>query len=266
MKPLVDYHLHTELCGHATGKVGDYVRTAIRRGLKEIGFADHAPLLLPQRKRYTMFVRQLPLYRRWIEALQKEFPQLRIRIGLEADYIPGFEKRMKVLLSGYPYDYLIGSVHFIKGWAFDDPDLKKRWEKHQIDKVYRDYYKLLRMAARSGLFDIMGHVDLVKKFGHRPSGDLGQEVRKTAKVFKEYGMVVEINSSGLRKPVAEIYPSLEALRTYRKAGVPITFSSDAHSPKEVGADFDQARRLALAAGYRDYVTFEKRKIKKKLRL
>jgi histidinol-phosphatase (PHP family) len=186
--PKVDYHMHTPLCGHAIGQPEEYVAQARRVGLSEIGFSDHAPLVSHEDPRYTMSRSQLPLYHQMIEGVQKKFPDFTIKLGLEADYIPGFEDKTQALLEGYPYDFVIGSIHFIDQWAFDDPDEKIKWRDKEINTVYRDYYKLLRKSAQSGLFDIIGHVDLVKKFGHRASVDLSSEVEETAKVFKKHDM------------------------------------------------------------------------------
>ena len=260
--------MHTPLCGHASGQPHEYVEQAMRVGLSEIGFSDHAPLVSHQDARYTMSFSQLPLYHEMIEQVQGKYKNFSIKLGLEADFIPGFEKETKKVLDGYPYDFVIGSIHFINRWAFDDPDPKEKikWQDKDVDTVYRDYYALLRKSAESGLFDILGHVDLVKKFGHRASADLTGEVESTAKVFKKTGVTVEINTSGLRKPVAEIYPSLEVLKIYANAGVPITFSSDSHEPGDVGRDYDKARDLALAAGYAEYRVFKKRKVERLERL
>jgi histidinol-phosphatase (PHP family) len=262
--PKVDYHMHTPLCGHAVGQPAEYVAQAKRVGLSEIGFSDHAPLVSHEDARYTMNVGQLPEYHKMVEEVQRKNPDFTIKLGLEADYIPGFEKDTKKILEGYPYDFVIGSIHFIDRWAFDDPDPKEKvkWKDKDINTVYRDYYELLRKSARSGLFDILGHVDLVKKFGHRASADLSDDVKATAKVFKDSGVTVEINTSGLRKPVAEIYPSLDVLKIYSKSDVPITFSSDSHDPADVGRDYDKARDLALAAGYKEYRVFKKRKVER----
>ena len=262
MLPKVDYHMHTPLCGHATGEPEEYVKQALKIGLSEIGFSDHAPLVSHEDPRYTMNPSQLPLYHAMVEKVQKKFSDFTIKLGLEADFIPGFEKQTRELLAGYPYDFIIGSIHFIDRWAFDDPDEKIKWRDKDINAVYRDYYKLLRQSAQSGLFDILGHVDLVKKFGHRASEDLSAEVENTAEVFKKSGITIEINTSGLRKPVGEIYPSLSVLKIYSKHGVPITFSSDSHEPGDVGRDYDKARDLALAAGYKEYRVFRKRKVEK----
>jgi histidinol-phosphatase (PHP family) len=112
----------------------------------------------------------------------------------------------------------------------------------------------------------MGHVDLVKKFGNRPTEDLTGEIEETAQVFKKAGMAIEINTSGLRKPVQEMYPSPGALKIYQKAGVALTFGSDAHDPKDVGKDFDKAIALAHSVGYKEYLIFKQRKVEKKIKL
>ncbi|MCG3176738.1 MAG: Histidinol-phosphatase [Candidatus Omnitrophica bacterium] len=260
--PKVDYHMHTPLCGHATGEPSAYVEQALRVGLSEIGFSDHAPLVSHPDPRYTMSMEQLPLYHRMMDEVRGRYPGYTIKVGLEADYLPGYEDRTRAILEAYPYDHVIGSIHFIDNWAFDDPDERVRWKDKDINRVYRDYYDLLRRSASSGLFDIMGHVDLVKKFGHRATEDLGAEIEHTARVFKDSGVTVEINTSGLRKPANEIYPSLSVLKIYQRAGVPITFSSDAHDPGDVGRDYDKAAELALAAGYREYRVFRARKVER----
>ena len=267
MLPKVDYHMHTPLCGHATGEPSEYAEQALKVGLEEIGFSDHAPLVTREDARYTMSYLDLPGYLRSIEELKQEYAgRLSVKIGLEADFVPGFESKTKAILAAYPYDFVIGSIHFIDAWPFDDPDEQVKWRDKDIDRVYHDYYELLRLSAKSGLYDIMGHVDLVKKFGHRPLQDMTEEIEKTAKVFKETGMVVEINTSGLRKPVKEIYPAESVLRVYQRLGVPIIFSSDSHDPKDVGRDYDKARDLAKAVGYTEYCMFKQRKIERKVKI
>ncbi len=258
--------MHTPLCGHAVGEPSEYVEQAKKVGLAEIGFSDHAPLVTGPDPRYTMNYNELPLYHRMMEALQKEYKGFTIKIGIEADFVPGFEKQTEDILSGYPYDFVIGSIHFIDAWAFDDPDERTKWKDKDINRVYRDYYRLLRLSAESGLYDIMGHVDLVKKFGHRPDEDMTDEIKKTADVFKKTGVTIEINTSGLRKPIGEIYPALSALKIYHESQVPITFSSDSHDPKDVGRDYDKAALLAKQAGYTEYSVFKKRKIERAERL
>ena len=267
MQPVADYHMHTPLCGHAIGEPAEYAETAVKLGLEEIGFSDHAPLLSHEDPRITMNIKQLPTYHKMIESVQKKFKdKIRIKVAIEADFLPGYEKKTKAMLDGYPYDYVIGSVHFIKNWGFDDPDMRETWDQVDTNRVYRDYFDLLRQSAASKLFDIMGHVDLVKKFGHRASEDMTGEIEKTAKVFKESGVAVEINTSGLRRPCKEMYPALSHLKIYCKAGVPLTFGSDSHDPKDVGRDYAAALKLAKEAGFKEYVLFSKRKIEQKIKL
>ena len=266
MIPIVDYHMHTPLCGHAVGAPNEYAQQARRIGLEEIGFSDHAPLVSHDDPKITMNIRQLPEYHKMIEEVRAKSHPLRVKIALEADFIPGFEDKTKAILGGYPYDYVIGSVHFINRWGFDNPEERERWSEKDVNTVYREYYDLLRKSAQSGLFDIMGHVDLVKKFGHRPSADLTDEIQATAEVFQNCGVAIEINTSGLRKPVQEMYPSPTALKIYREAGVPLTFGSDAHDPQDVGKDFDKARALAKSVGYQEYLIFKQRKVERKVKL
>ncbi|MBF0532166.1 MAG: histidinol-phosphatase HisJ [Candidatus Omnitrophica bacterium] len=261
MKIISDYHMHTKLCGHADGEPAQYVERALALGLTEIGFSDHAPLVSHRDPGITMDHSELPQYHQMIENIRAQYKgKIKIRTGIEADFLPGFETQTQALLGSYPYDYVIGSIHFIKRWGFDDPIQRQEWDNKDIDEVYREYYELLRQSAASGLFDVMGHVDVVKKFGHKPSQPMIDDVKRTAQTFKKAGVAIELNTSGLRKPVKEMYPSLWSLEIYAAAGVPLTFGSDAHKPEEVGADFDQARDLALKAGYKKYVIFQNRKI------
>ncbi len=267
MKIFGDYHMHTPLCGHAVGLPSEYAAHAVKMGLKEIGFSDHAPLLSHSDPKITMNMEQLPYYYEIIEDVRERFSnKLSIKIGIEADFLPGFEEKTKAMLASYPYDFVIGSVHFIRRWGFDDPAEREKWTSQNVNQVYRDYYELIRQSAKSKLFDVIAHCDLVKKFGDRPTEDMIEEVRKTAKAFKETGITIEINASGLRKPVKEMYPSLENLAIYCKAGVPLTFGSDAHDPSDVGRDFDRAVLLTKEAGYQEYVIFKKRKVEKVIKL
>lgn len=265
--PLSDYHMHTPLCGHAAGQPAEYCQTAICIGLKEIGFSDHAPMVTGPMPGITMDREQLPQYHAMIKEAHEQFKdRLCVKVALEADYIPGYEEKIQEMLKAYPYDYVIGSVHFIKDWGFDNPDQRDLWDQSDVNQVYQDYYDLLRKSAQTGFYNIIGHCDLVKKFGHRPTKDMTQEVRKTAKVFQQTGVAIEINTSGQHKPIGEMYPSLENLKIYCQTGVPLTFGSDAHHPDHVGRDFKEAVELAKAAGYKEYVLFKDRKIERAVKM
>ncbi len=256
---MIDYHIHTKLCGHATGEMVDYVKEAIRCELDEIGFSDHMPLADGKENNLTMLPDELPGYVNEVMCMKDSFPEIQIKLGIEADYIPGSESYIKEILARYSFDYVIGSVHYIGKWAFDHPKELNEWGRKDIDVVYGEYYESLRESAITSLFDIIGHCDLVKKFGHRPNTGLSKEINETAKVFKEHDVALEINTSGLRKPVNEIYPSSEILRIFQKYGIPIVFGSDAHTPDDVGRDFDKAISLACEAGYEEFVTYKNRR-------
>ena len=257
---MIDYHIHTKRCGHAEGEMAEYVEQAIAAGLPEIGFSDHLPFLHKRDPRYTMALEELPDYVEEVERLRARYPKIRIKLGIEADYFPGREQETEKLIASYAFDYVLGSVHFIDGWGFDIPEEKESWQGKDVDAVYRKYFELLRQSARISFFNIIGHSDLVKKFGHRPNTALDREVNQTARIFKEEGMSVEVNTSGLRKPAQEIYPSKVLLEAYYHYGVPIVFGSDAHAAKEVGKDFDQAALLAREVGYQEALIYEGRKV------
>lgn len=181
-----------------------------------------------------------------------------VLLGIEADWIGGHESLVTGALERHDFDVVLGSVHFIDDWAFDDPDLRARYAEWTPDQLWERYFRDLEEAAATGLYDVMAHPDLVKKFGVRPLVDPGRLYREAAATFAEAGVAVEVNTAGLRKPCAEIYPSLELLRCCRDAGVPATVGSDAHRPEEVGAGWGAARDLLLAAGYTSVVVFRSR--------
>jgi histidinol-phosphatase (PHP family) len=253
-----DYHIHTKLCGHATGEMHEYVEAAIARGLDEMGFADHLPFIPRRVPGLTMHPNQLPGYVKEVQNLQDKYPEIRIKLGIEADFLPGYEEQTAEMLEPYPFDYIIGSIHFIGSWGFDDPRQTDEWKRRHIDEVYHEYYKLLRQSARTGLFDIIGHCDLVKKWGHRPAVDLSDEIERTADVFAETGVAIELNTSGLRKPVEEMYPAFDILSIYSKYNIPLMINSDAHDPSEVAADFDLALDWAGELGYTGLARYEQR--------
>ncbi|RJQ42285.1 MAG: histidinol-phosphatase HisJ family protein [Gaiellales bacterium] len=258
MHPLPDFHIHTPLCGHAGGEIEEYVLAARELGLPEMGFADHLPLFHIEDPTLAMSHDDLPLYVRQVEELQQKYPDFPIRLGIEADYISTHMDDIARALASYEFDYIYGSVHFIESWGFDQARFKFEFDRRDIDDVYESYFGLVMDAARTGLYDIMTHLDVVKKYGHRPVQDMTGLYREVARTLKKSNVAIELNASGLHKPVGEIYPSLEILRIMNEYGVPITFGSDAHKPSQVARDFDRLHRHARGAGYTDYVTFRGR--------
>jgi len=258
---MLDYHIHTTLCGHASGSMEEYIEYALTQPLREIGFSDHLPMVRWAHPEYAMPFEKLPEYVQRVLTLRRTYPQLPIKLGIEADYFtPDDEPAIRALLAQSPFDYVYGSVHFVEDWAIDDPRNLDQWARVGVNTVYELYFNQLQKAARSGLFDIVTHTDLAKKFGHRPNKDFSTLIEATIRSYKDAGMAVEINTSGLRKPVKEMYPAVEMLRTIKKYEIPLVFGSDAHAPDQVGRDFAYARKIAKECGFTELAVFEQRKI------
>ncbi len=264
MQGLPDYHIHTFRCGHAGGASRDFVRHALERGLQEMAFTDHIPLyFLPERERdpkLAMREEQFDEYIAEVRALRDEFRGvIAIRLGLEADYAEGHEKELERWLARADWDLVLGSVHWVAGDWIDAPGSARRFEKEGTETLYAEYYRLLAKAARSRQFDVLTHFDLPKKHGHRPRAPLNDPEQEAIRATREAGCAVEISSAGLRKPVGEVYPEPRLLVKLVGAGVPMTFSSDAHAPTEVAWGYERTVEIARSCGVREFVTFEKRR-------
>lgn len=180
-------------------------------------------------------------------------------LGVEADWLPSHPGHVERLLGAHDFDVVLGSLHFLGDWAFDDPALIDRWKGLDVDDVWRRYFAELARAARSGLYDVMAHPDLVKKFGHRPGFDPAPLHADAAEAFARAGVAVEVNTAGLRKPCAEIYPCEDFLAACRRAGVRATVGTDAHSPADVAAGLAEARALLIRAGYDSVAVYRDRR-------
>ena len=265
MEGLADYHVHTFRCGHAGGASRDFVSRAIERGLIEIGFTDHIPLyFLPETlrdPRLAMREEQLDGYLEEVAALRREFAgRIEVRLGLEADYAEDFEEDLARWLARADWDLVLGSVHWVAGGWIDDPKTSPpRFAAEGTERLYDEYYRLLAKAAGTRLFDVLTHFDLPKKHGHRPPAPREEAEERAIEAARRAGCAVEVSSAGLRKPVKEAYPEPRLLSRLVAAGVPITFSSDAHAPAEVGRGYETTLELARSCGATEFVTFEKRR-------
>jgi histidinol-phosphatase (PHP family) len=255
---LVDYHMHTVRCGHAEGRLDDYAAKAIDLGLREIGFSDHLPLLHISDANLSMGLEELPLYVREVEELRERFRDFPIRLGIEVDYLPETASRLRPLVEAYPFDYVMGSLHFVDGWCFDNPHNIEGYKGRDIYVLWERYFDLLGEVAESGIFDILAHPDLIKKFGFRPEGDVHHLYLTCLDRIAETGTAVEVNTAGLRKPVKEIYPAEDFLLLCRGREIPVTLGSDAHHPDEVGMDFGQALAMLRRVGYEELALFSGR--------
>jgi len=254
-----DYHTHTPLCRHATGEPVELAARAVELGLPELGFTDHNPMPRDDFDDWLMRDSELDQYVAKVREAQRAFPQLSIKLGLEVDYLPEYADWVRQLAQRYPWDYFIGSVHYLAdSWAIDNPQQLAQWKHRDPFEVWSAYFERLTMAAESRLFDIIGHADLCKKFCFYPRQDCTALFVRFLQAARSSGVAIELNTAGLRKECREIYPSPAILKLAFEAGVPITFGSDAHAPDEVGKNLPDAVQLARSVGYRQCLRFSGR--------
>ena len=259
---MFDYHVHTAMCGHARGTVEESVQSAVRKGFCEIGIADHLPLIYIDDPTLSMRPEDLPLYVDTVLGLKDRYQgEIEVRLGIEADYYPPTLGEVERMLETHPFDYVIGSVHMMGGWIFDDPREEERYKDVNIDEFYIAYLEAEKEMVATGLYDIVGHADLVKKFDRRASIDLNSYYRDLLSEMKQMGVCFEINTAGLRWPVGEIYPEPDFVRLGAEMGVPVTLGSDSHCPEDVGRDFDLSVELLRESGYTHVAAFKDRKMK-----
>ncbi len=256
---LADYHMHTTLCKHAEGTVQEYAEMAALKKLTEICFTDHCPAPGGYDPVNRMLLSQFSEYTQMIRSVQASV-KLPVLFGIEADFYPDCERFLSDWLPAQNFDFVLGSVHYIKDWAFDDPRMISIWRSANVEQAWREYFKLVAELAETGMYDSLSHPDLPKKFGYRPSDTVISEIVQPAlDAIAKAGMCIEINSSGLRRTVKEIYPSPGILSLARERNIPITFGSDAHSPNEVAHAFDLSITLAKEAGYTQFARYKNRK-------
>jgi histidinol-phosphatase (PHP family) len=275
---LVDYHIHLiddsflDRCPYNLKQIEKYLREAQAKGIEEICFTDHcnrfmefkeymSELIKPGEENPStawiseQFYEPLERYAEAIyQAQQKGWP---VKMGLEIDYLPRGHELIPTILRPYPFDYLLGSIHYIDNWGYDvSKDIG--WPEKDVEKVYYRYFALVHEAIGSKLFDGLAHLDLIKKFGHQPKRSLEQVYQATAELLSQNRICLEINSAGLRRGEKELYPSFEMLCMANKYKVAVTFGSDAHYPKDVAAGFHLSVESCLKAGYQSITRFSRR--------
>ncbi|HEV2769127.1 MAG TPA: histidinol-phosphatase HisJ family protein [Solirubrobacteraceae bacterium] len=239
-----------------------YRIVAQERGIQELGCSEHV-----YRFAQALSVWEHPLWRAsahddldaYVAFLREETD---LRVGIEADFVPGREDRMATLLEARDWDYVIGSVHFLGDLSVDHEDFDI-WDHraHRPDEVWARYFETVGEAARSGLFDVLAHADLIKVWGSRrpqPEGDLRRFYELAMEGIAESGIAVEVSTAGLRKPVGELYPAHAFLEMVVDAGNPVALSSDAHTPDGLGFGYEQALEVLDGLGVREVAVFERR--------
>ncbi|MEY4504610.1 MAG: hypothetical protein RL154_906 [Pseudomonadota bacterium] len=257
MENLVDLHNHTIRCNHAEGTMIEYATKAHLQGVKYYGFSDHAPM--EYEPEYRMHIREMKDYEAHLRVLKSEFKdKMQILSAYEVDWLPGYLE--KSVLDA-DVDYLIGSVHFIGDWGFDNPEFLKMYSKVDPDATWREYFRLIAEMANSGHFNVVGHMDLLKCYNFLPITKVTELAKPAMEAIANAGMAIELNASGLRKPIKEIYPCSNLLSLAKSFDIKVTLSSDAHSPEHVGFGRQETIEAAKSAGFDEVVIFEQKKPK-----
>ena len=267
---LTDYHVHlrpdepdtTAEIYFTDENAARFRAAADAAGIAELGISEHI----------HRFADALEIWRHpyWLEEAEDDLGTYcrylagtDLRVGIEADWIRGAEERIATVLDPHDFDYVIGSIHFV-GEASVDQDRWDVWDAHSgdPDQVWERYFEELAAAARSGLFDVMAHPDLVKVWGAArpgPERDPRHYYEVAVEAFLEADVAAEVSTAGLRKPVGEMYPAPAFAEMLAEAGVPLTISSDAHVPEHVGYAYDRALELFGAIGVGEIAVYEGRK-------
>ena len=276
---LEDWHTHNEMCHHAVGSIEDYIKQAVGcRRINTIGISDHFPYEFVKNieripyQEYAITIPEIEDYLSTAENLKEKYKtNINVRIGFEVDYFKNQEFALNNHLNKVKnrLDYILGSIHILNfkdsrgAWGFDDSRFRKDFNYYGAQNVYINYYKKLQKMVKSEEFDfdIVGHFDLPKKFNDIPANKerVFEEIMKTLELIKAKDLTIEINTSGLRKPCKEQYPSEKIIKEMYSLDIPILLGSDAHKPKEIGWNFKKIVKILKKIGYTQLVHFNKRK-------
>lgn len=224
----------------------EYVEAAIEAGMTEICFTEHMPFPNGFDAEHRMEPEEMDTYLTQIEQLRIKYRELSILTGIEADYIEGFEKYIQKFLSRYSFDIVIMSVHFIKNWVGKQWVFDFDYDRQSLRQKYHDYFDALCKGIRTGLFDVVGHFDIVKRPKRPVLRSNSMDVDRALDNVKRMGMSIEFNASGLRKQVNDTYPSMGIMELIVERGIPIVLASDAHKPEHVGYGFDEMYNLLFS--------------------
>jgi histidinol-phosphatase (PHP family) len=266
---LTDYHVHlrpderenTAERFFTRSNAERYRDAAAERGIDELGVSEHI-----YRFRQALEVWEHPFWREHaIDDLDDYCAFVRgetdLKLGIEADYVPGREDRIANLLEAREWDYVVGSVHFVGDESLDTEEFTIWTQTASAERIWRRYFETLAEAAKSGLYDILAHPDLVKVWGKdrpRPEGDLRRFYYPAMEVIAECDVAIEVSTAGLRKPVGEIYPAPAFLEMAIDAGKPIALSSDAHTPDLLGYEYERTVKMLDSMGVKEIAVFDGR--------
>jgi histidinol-phosphatase (PHP family) len=245
---MFDYHLHTQFCRHAAGRMEQYVTEALARGLREICFTPHIPLPGFPRgpEGLRMESEDAPAYFREVERLRARYPQLSILCGVEADFYDGFERTVEQFLRSYPLDLVLMSVHFVRDWPGENWLFDFDFPGCSLAAVYHDYFEALKRGIASGLYDAVAHLDLIRQPEQPVLAANEQDVAEVLSLAAQAGMSVEINTSGMRRSARLPYPQPDILPLAAARGLQVIAGSDAHEPQLVGYGFAEVEQWITA--------------------
>jgi histidinol-phosphatase (PHP family) len=233
-----DYHIHTSLCKHAEGDIHEYVELAIELGMTEICFTDHNPFNDNFDPGHRMAEREMELYMNTIQMCRGKYREISILTGIEMDYIEGYEEYIEDFTGQYPFDIVIMAVHYIKHWTEKNWVFAYEYTEDTLPEQYHDYFEAVAKGIATGLFDVVGHLDIIKRPGYPVMDTNAEDVEGILDMTKEAGMSIELNTSGLRKYINETYPTMDIMARAVEKEIPVILSSDAHKPEQVGYCFD----------------------------
>ena len=251
---LITTHTHTNYTGHGHGSVAELAAAAAAAGVTTLAVTEHFPLSreMDPTNEISMAWDKVPAYLADIATADRNYRNMQVIAGCEVDWLGDAEDRDLASCDFSPYGIVLGSVHFVDMWAFDDPAEEQHWHDVGVDAVWRRYFEIWCEAASCAAapFTVMAHPDLVKKFGYRPSFDLASTYDACAEAVSSCGRMVELNTSGATYPCAEMFPAPEMLRTFCRANIPCTIGSDAHDPSVVVRNIREGYEVLWDAGYR----------------
>ncbi len=260
---MLDYHMHLEKGEFTKEWWEEFYSKELENGIKEFGVSEHAHRFVEARHIY----KHLPYTEKWCDSILERYINFmeelkkayNVKIGIEMDYFPEKEDEIRKFLEYYNvFDYVLGSVHWLKsGFGFDIDPNDPRWS-NDLEGIFIDYFERVKMAINSGLFDIIAHLDLIKLWGVPLPENIEDVYEDISKVIANSGIVLEINTSGLRRPVKEIYPSPRFLEIISRYKIPITFGSDAHLPEDAGRFINDAYKLVKDLGFEKLAVFNRR--------
>jgi histidinol-phosphatase (PHP family) len=253
-----DYHIHTSLCKHASGKVEEFVERAIGAGLREIAFTDHIPLPGGFDLRHRMAYHEMEIYQNWIYTAREKYPDITILLGIEADYYQGLEQYLERFLKAFDFDLIIMSVHFIPGWPPENWVFKYDFPDKSKSQIFNEYFSVLIAGIETGMFDILGHADIIKRPGESVLDISPDMVDRLMHALAREDMAIEINTSGIRKEVCETYPDATWLPLIKNQNVPVTTGSDAHIPDQIAFKFGELGDILKSAGIGQVATYNRR--------